>query len=283
MNRSRVLWVVPLLLFLALCCGCGLVSGLLLVHSASVEGLWPLRLQTEATGTISQAFDVQGPATLNVDVPVGDLVVRAGGSDRIVVEGVRRAWGTGGSDARRNLERIKVELVQQGNELQVTASGFDDAGTVSRASRVDLTFTVPAQTALVISDKVGRVSVTGTEGDVTIKCDVGEVILADVRPATRLDVQTRIASVELSGPLVSEADYELSSDVGRIVVDAPAGSEFSINARSDVGNVRSGFVVDGESTREGLVGKEIRGMVGAAPGARLYLRSRVGGIAVNPQ
>jgi hypothetical protein len=111
---------------------------------------------------------------------------------------------------------------------------------------------------------------------------VGEVILTDVKPAERLSVASRVASIELSGALIPGAVYELVSDVGRIAVQAPEESNFSIDARSDIGDVSVGFPVSGRSEREGFVGKQVRGDVGADPMAKLSLRSRIGNITVQP-
>jgi hypothetical protein len=82
------------------------------------------------------------------------------------------------------------------------------------------------------------------------------------------------------GRLADRATYRLTSDMGRIELRLPPDSAFSIDARSDIGNVGVEFPLAGRSSRQGFVGEESRGDVGTNPTTDLYLRSRVGNISV---
>ena len=130
---------------------------------------------------------------------------------------------------------------------------------------------------------MGRLSLTGTRGDVAIHSDVGEVRLTDVAPIARAEVQTRVANIEVTGALGPQATYEISSDVGRIAVRLPSSSAFSIDARSDIGDVDVQFTVKGVDSRESIVGKEVRGTVGGESGTQLHLTSRIGEISGAPR
>ena len=128
----------------------------------------------------------------------------------------------------------------------------------------------------------GQILIAGTHGDVYVKVDVGEVALQDVTPSGNLQVETRVAAIELAGRLSDRATYRLTSDIGRITLGLPPDGAFSMDARSDIGSVDVQFPVAGSNSRWGFAGEEVRGDVGADPTAKLYLRCRVGNISVRP-
>ena len=161
-------------------------------------------------------------------------------------------------------------------------SGQFTGNNTGRSSGVELTITVPKETTLTANMGVGRLQVNGTQGDATINAEVGDVILTDIVPAATLFVKTRVSSVDFSGALAPNGKYEITTDIGKIALRLPANSAFTIDARSDIGDVNVGFPVSGSTSREALVGKQVQGEVGENPTASLTLHSRVGEISVNP-
>ena len=225
---------------------------------------------------------VEGPATLDLSVPVGDVTVKTGPAGEVTVEGTKRAYGATEADAQARLDDIQVKIDQSGDKVWVRVSGQFMGGNSGRSPIVDLTITVPKQTTVAANMGVGRLQVSGTEGDATINAEVGDVILTDIMPAAKLFVKTRVASVDFSGALAPNGKYEITTDIGKIALRVPANSAFTIDARSDIGDVTVGFPVSGTASREALVGKQVQGEVGQNPTASLTLRSRVGEISVNP-
>jgi hypothetical protein len=283
-NRNRGIWIALLLVVLGLCLCCVLLLGVFFtVQRVTTGSVVPIGLQTEATEQFGQQLQVEGPADVFVDVPVGNIEIRTGPGSLVAVEGTKHAWAATSSRAQQTLDDIQVDIRQSGSRVEIEVSGLERMGGARNAPRVDLTITVPEQTTLSVDAKVGAVSVTGTRGDATIKADVGDVVLRDVIPAGQLTVESRVASIVLTGALAAGANYELTSDIGRISMELPSDSSFVIDARSDIGNVNIDFPVSGRSDREGIVGKEVRGEVGDSPSSRLTLRSRVGDISVRPQ
>jgi hypothetical protein len=280
-KNERTLWIIVLVLLLVLCLCCAAALTLAVVGGWR-WGNFMLSSQIESTDHFTRTLDVQAPINLTLDVPVGDLTVRGGPGQQVVVEVTRRAWGWNQAAARQLLERINVYVEQAGSQVQIKVTGVTATSGGPRSPQVNIVVMVPQQTTLTLDSRVGRVSVSGTQGDVEIKADVGDVTLTNVLPAERLSVESRVASVELSGALAENAEYELISDVGRIVVRVPPDSSFSLDARSDIGDVKVEFPVSGRSERQGFVGKQVYGTVGTGPAADLYLRSRVGDISVRP-
>lgn len=285
MNRNRTIWVVLALTAAAVACCCLVMASALIWRDVAQGNNWLGIGRTEAIAQIEQALVVQEPVRLGVSVPLGDVTVKAETGPRVVVRATKRAWAGNTTEAARILDGIDVRIEQAGNRVQVTATGLTEVAGgrgLTRSPTVDVAITVPRQTAVEIASSVGRVAVTGTQGDVVIEADVGQVTLTDVAPAETLDVRSRVASIEQRGALVPAATYRLASDVGRIAVGLPQDAAFNIEARSDVGNVDVGFELVGRSGRVGFVGREVRGEVGSRPTTHLVLVSRVGDISVRP-
>jgi len=282
MNTNRAIWILLLVVILVLCLCCAATAAFFMVRSMDWGSSWILGGRVEATGQFDRTLTVDGPVSLSVDVPVGDIMVEAGASGQVTVTATKRAWAGTPSRAQEVLDGIDITLEQAENQIRVGVTGLTDVRNVARSPQVDLVISVPAETALTLDANVGRVSVVGLNGDLSIKTDVGMVTLDDVLPKGLLEIETRVANVEFTGALVPGAAYRLTSDVGRISMRVPDDSAFSIDARSDIGNVALDFVLSGRNSREGLLSKEVWGSVGENASTSLYLRSRVGDISVRP-
>jgi hypothetical protein len=312
MNNNRGWWIALAALLLLICCCCcalawaagsltlaGIRAGVSAIEQDGGEwqawlrslrewdGDWrdwtgPWTGGTQATAAVQQALTVQGPTTLDLNAPVGDVIVRAGPAGQVKVEGTKRAYGATQADAERRLEEIEVKVDQSGDRVWVRVRGPFAGGNTGRSPRVNLTITVPQQTTVAADMGVGRLQITGTTGDVTANAEVGDVLVTDVTPVEKLSVKTRIASVDFTGALAPNTRYEFTTDIGKVALRLPETSAFRLDARSDIGDVTVGFPVAGRSSRDALVGKEVRGEVGQNPTASLYLRSRVGEISIKP-
>ncbi|MCU0523168.1 MAG: DUF4097 domain-containing protein [Anaerolineae bacterium] len=309
MNSNRGLWITLLVLLLIVCCCCcalawgagSLALGGIRMGASAIgpdSGGWERWFRSwendwfgpaapwqgfsnaQASESIQQTLTVAGPATLDLSVPVGDVTVKTGPAGEVTVEGTKRAYGATEADAQRVLDDIQVKIDQSGDKVWVRVSGQFMGGNSGRSPLVDLEITVPKQTTVTANVGVGRLQVSGTEGDAMINADVGDVILTDIMT---LFVKTRVSSVDFSGALAANGKYEITTDIGKIALRVPANSAFTIDARSDIGDVNvDGFPVSGSTSREALVGEQVQGDVGENPTASLMLRSRVGEISVNP-
>jgi DUF4097 and DUF4098 domain-containing protein YvlB len=273
---------VLLVALLAICCCIAGVLGVLLVRNWNWAGMSFGEGRVEATQPFARTFDVREPVTLSLDAPVGDVTIKAGAERQVIITATKRAWGSNRSQAQEILDRVTVNAEQAGNQVRIHVSGLTGVN-LGRSPQVDFVISVPEKTTLKVESKVGRLLIAETHGDVSVKADVGEVTLTDVLPGEELEVETRVASVEFTGALISNAHYRMTSDVGRIALRLPEDSAFRIDARSDIGDVRVDFTVAGRSSRGGIVSKEVRGEVGQNPTTELYLRSRIGEITVRSE
>jgi len=283
MKNNRTLWIVIVVVLAALGACCAATAGLVLLGGWQWGNAWIDGGRTETTGQFAKAFDVRGPVKLSLDAPVGDVTIKASAEPRVAILATKRAWGSNTARAQQILDGITINADQAGDQVRIRVTGLTGVTNAPRSPQVDFVITVPKDTAVKVDSRVGRLTIAGTSGDVAITADVGDVTLADVTPAEQLQIETRVANIELSGVLASEASYRLTSDIGRIALRLPTASAFKIDARSDVGDVRVDFTVTGRSSRQGFVSKEVRGEVGTNPATALYLRSRIGEITVRAE
>jgi hypothetical protein len=290
MNSHRTLWIVLLVISLVVCSCCAItaaIAGSTINRSVDWKNLRWRDIETLGTGAevtdqFTRSASVTEPVNLVVEVPVGNITVEAAAGSKVALQATKRAWGWNHSQAERILDAITVDFEQSGNQVRISARGLTGVEDVPRSPQVDITISVPDETAVKLASNVGRILVAGTRADVDIKADVGEVTLRDVAPSRSLQVATRVAAIELGGRLADRATYRLASDIGRIVLNLPPDSSFSIDARSDIGSASVEFPVVEHNSGQGFVGEEVRGDVGANPTTQLYLRSRVGSISVRP-
>jgi hypothetical protein len=283
MRSNRGVWIILLLVVLAVCCLVASVGGLLLARNLQRGANWFWSGNNEVTATVARTLEVGDPANLEVDLPVGSLIVRTGEPGQMTVEATKRAWGRNAAEAQRALDRIEVSIEQTPAGVRVEVAGpdwQDGMSATPRTPQVDVVVTVPEQAQLDLRVGVGQLAVDGVRGDVHITADVGEVELTDVQPQAALEVESRVASIRFAGALTPGATYRMTSDVGRILLELPRESTFRIEARSDIGDATVDFDVVGQQERPGFTGKDISGQVGQDTGTELFLRSRVGDVRV---
>lgn len=288
MNSHRTLWIVLLTIALIVGSGCAItaaIAGSTIKRSVDWKTFRWRDIETfgsgvEVTGHFTHSASVTEPVNLVVDVPVGNITVKADDDGKVALQATKRAWGWNHSQAEMVLDAMTVDFEQSGNQVRISARGLTGVEDVPRSPQVDITISVPDETAVELASNVGRILITGTRADVDIETDVGEVTLQDVTPSRILQVATRIAAIELGGRLADRATYRLTSDIGRIALSLPPDSSFGIDARSDIGSVNLEFPLVEPQPGRGLMGEEVRGDVGANPTTQLHLRSRVGSISV---
>lgn len=202
-----------------------------------------------ARARASEAFDVPGISTVQVDTAVGQVTVERAVGDRVEV------------DLRSEGSWRHPELSRQvdGDTLRLRTDCPTWAWGGWGGCRVHLRVSVPDGVALDLRSSTGRVRVDGVDGDVRARLDTGEVALSDLRSQTvdvasdtgRISADFATAPDEVTATTSTGAidvrvpddgtayAVDASSDVGRASVDVPTdpSSSHRISARTDVGAV----------------------------------------------
>jgi hypothetical protein len=154
MNSNRGLWITLLVLLLIVCCCCcalawgagSLALGGIRMGASAIgpdsggwerwfrswendwrgwAGPWQGGLGAQSSEPIQQTLTVEGPATLDLTVPVGDVTVKAGPAGQVKVEGTKRVYGATEATSRsRSTNRAtKFGCGSAGNSPAATAAG----------------------------------------------------------------------------------------------------------------------------------------------------------------
>ncbi|HXM97911.1 MAG TPA: DUF4097 family beta strand repeat-containing protein [Candidatus Dormibacteraeota bacterium] len=151
----------------------------------------------------------------------GDISVRSSTDNEIRVSAKKNARAWNEESAQRIADRVRAEIVKNGDGYEVRVAGSDDA----RIS-VDLDVTVPEKSAVTIktekgdvivsdvggalniSDMTGDVEVRGNNGDVDVDIRKGDVKLSDTKGNIKISGKGgAIDATSASGSLTVDGDF----------------------------------------------------------------------------
>jgi DUF4097 and DUF4098 domain-containing protein YvlB len=261
-NNAPLIIALIVIAVLILCC-CLVVAGLVVGGVLSVPWKAVTDSRIEATEELEQRFDVSTPVLLEMDINVGDIVIRTGDGDEVRIYAVKHAWGRDRGQAQDHLDDFEVRMSQPNSgEVTVETETPQRLRDLPRTPTVDLEITMPRQAKLDIVVNVGKLEVTGVRGKFVIQSNVGDITLRDVR---------------------FEQDSEIKSNVGNIELRLPEDSAFAFSARSNVGDVRVDFDVRNQRSEEKIVGDSIEGEIGTSPTVDVELRTSTGDIKIQKE
>ncbi len=214
--------------------------------------LAPALLHARAEGHFDRTLTISGTVSLDVTTGSGDITVKAGGTDKVVVHGTvhsSNGWFSNAEDAVHAVES-NPPIQQNGNSIRI---GYDLPLDVRRRVAISYEITVPADTTVQAHTGSGGVGVQGVRAEVQAQTGSGEIRVRDVG---RSRVQTGSGSIRaqnVAAPFYAhtgsgdiEADLTGSGDV-----DVQTGSG-GIHLRGVKGGLhsRSG---SGDLTADGSV------------------------------
>jgi len=156
-----------------------LIGPALLVALAS--GLLGSKAAAEAWFEFERSVEVTAPVDLELSLTAGKVYVTRGGTDRLVIEGIKRVWGHEWEDARRIADLIQVDVKQGGDQVKIITNylplgdrdkslrGKEFEGGAVHYGNVDYRITAPAFARITILGQAAEVEVVSVEGDVTVE------------------------------------------------------------------------------------------------------------------
>jgi len=283
-EKATCVVIVLIVLLIAACVvGC-LVAGVVGYVGFSADN-W-----TQAQETVATEVSVDPPAALQVRNPVGTVTVRSGPAEgRVVVEATKEARSMWGRSSERMLEQLDVRVEPKGSNVMVDVRVPEASGT--GFGRVNLVITVPTDTDVEVVNETGHVTILGIEGDIRVQSETGSVRMEDVTVVASCDVMNATGSISFEGRLPDPGSLDeplevlLRTETGDIDFSVPSDSQFTLDAESETGNVRSEFELqDLQSGRHrGEVGRWLKGGVNREPNGRtVVLRTETGDVSVGP-
>ena len=158
-----------------------------------------------------RSYPALGPTHLTIEDTDGDIIVNS--------------W------QRREI------VIRATSNYSISAVDQVDGQTISFAVRypkmrpVDIEVSAPADTSVAIRSKMGRVSIRGMTGHLSVNAIEGDIHLVDIRSQS-IDVNVFRGDIYLDGELGGQGPYTLQSVNGDIDVCIPAGVAFDLLARA---------------------------------------------------
>jgi DUF4097 and DUF4098 domain-containing protein YvlB len=242
--------------------------------------------QSRSAGTSGpRVVPVQRGTRLEVDNFAGEIIVKAGARDEVVVvaeKGSRAQVDVKSTDKVLRVES-SFEGVPRSVDLQITVpvwmevsltgtytdiavegtkaavSASNVRGDISVKGGADRVVVKSIEGAITVDGARGRVEVSSTTESVTITGVVGDIVAESVsgdltieRPdSTSVEASTVDGQIRFSGPIRDAARYLLTSHDGEITVSIPEGSNVTVQARTMGGEFTSNLNVQPTEVRKG--------------------------------
>jgi len=238
---------------------------------------------------LDQTFDVRSGGTLLVDVPDGDVEVRAGSDSRasvkVYVSALDMSWG------REVFERMEFAVSGGGDDVSVRAHSPRISSNESRNNRgvgVKVELTIPRGFHADISTSDGDIDIGSLDGRVELRTSDGDIhfgtlsgpsitietsdgdVVGEMLEAERVVLETSDGDVEVTVAagsaristsdgdiqlhLVNQAEVDLHTGDGDITIYADPSLRANVELRGEDVDLASGFKLEGRLMRRGATG-----------------------------
>jgi DUF4097 and DUF4098 domain-containing protein YvlB len=200
-----------------------------------------------AEGTFDKTLTVSGPVNLDLTTGSGDVTVRAGGSNQVVVHGRVRSsndswFGMGGnSESAVKSVQNNPPIEQNGNSIRI---GYNIPEDAKRHVSISYEVTVPADATFQGHSGSGNITVEGVRKGATVSTGSGDVRLKDVGGQSN----ARSGSGEIRGQDVA---LPFTAHTGSGGIEADLTGSGDANVESGSGSVRLRGVKGGLRARTG--------------------------------
>jgi len=140
--------------------------------------LLPLLLQAREEGHFDRTLPVSGAMNLDVTTGSGDITIKTGGSNQVIVHGTIHPnnWFFGNDSAVQKVES-NPPIEQSGSSIRI---GYNLPDEVKRHVSIDYEITVPSTTAVEAHSGSGNVEVSGVVPGVKAQTGSGDIRLRDI-------------------------------------------------------------------------------------------------------
>ncbi len=281
-------WAVVLILIVALvvvCVAIAVIGALMFVPIRSrtvriIDNQPSLNVAAQAVE--EHTFTVSGQTILNLTNYAGDIHIQADNSgvkSEIQVSAQKQAWGTDQNTADAALEKLKIEMSQDGNNvtIQVQPPKTNNLINQNQSDRVDFQISVPPTTTVVVRTQAGDVNLSGTQGKTDLHSDFGEINISDVKGGVSASSRNGKISARRIQLLDSGfGDVTLNTDFGDLTLEDATVQHVTATSRN--GSVTLTKVdVDSELKASSDFGEVF---INSAQGANLQVATRNGAITL---
>jgi DUF4097 and DUF4098 domain-containing protein YvlB len=232
-----------------------------------------------ASATETHELHLTGAPSLTVRNNAGNIRLHPGAEGQVLVYVTKRARGLLGNVSEADLERVRVDVHQNGNDILIDAEV--ERSSIFKQITIDLDIALPATAArLDLKLNAGNLEVEGISAPVKAKVNAGNL---DVVDGATLGNGSRLAAnagnVTVRASIASNASVDAEVNAGNLRMRLPKATAIYLDARTHAGNVEvSGWPVN--STRS-FASASASGALAPEAKGTLTLRSNAGNITLS--
>jgi len=202
--------------------------------------LVPVLLHARSEGHFDRTLQVSGAVSLDVTTGSGDITVKTGSSNQVVVHGTVRSSNWFGSDNAVRQAESSPPIEQSGNSIRI---GYNLPEDVRRHVSISYEITTPAETSLQAHSGSGNVEAAGVRSNVQLQTGSGDIRVHDTG---RLRAQTGSGNIR-----VDDAAAPFYAQTGSGDIEATLTGSGDVDAQTGSGNIRVRGIKGGVRARTG--------------------------------
>ena len=216
--------------------------------------LVPALLCARAEDEFNRTLTVSGSVNLELTTGSGEVVVKTGGSNQVVVHGRVRSnneWFNGNADSLVHSVASNPPIEQNGSSIRI---GYNLPEEAKHHISISYEITVPADTTLQAGSGSGEISVQGVRAPVKLHTGSGDIRIQDLGPQS--SVNTGSGSIHAESVA---APFSAGTGSGDIQADLTGSGDVDVHTGS--GSIRLRGVKGGLRARTGSGGIDSDGEV----------------------
>ena len=208
--------------------------------------LLPVLLHARVEGRFDRTLTVSGVVHLDLTTGSGDITIKAGSSDQVVVHGTISSSGWfSSSDSAVHQVESNPPIQQNGNDIRI---GYNLPEDVKRHVSISYEVTVPSDVAVRAHSGSGNVNVEGVRGEVQAQTGSGDIRLRDLGSRGHAETGSggiraqdvaapfyaHTGSGDIDAALTGSGDVDIQSGSGSVQLRGVKGG---LRARTGSGNI----------------------------------------------
>jgi DUF4097 and DUF4098 domain-containing protein YvlB len=191
-----------------------------------------------AEGHFERTLPVNGAVNLDLTTGSGEVTVRTGGANRVMIRGrvTSSDWWGGNPEAAVHSVEANPPIVQTGNSIRV---GFNVPEDAKNHVAISYEITVPADTTLQVNTGSGEISVEGVRASAKLHTGSGGIRTTDLGKDSRLETGSgSIRADSVAAPMFA------STGSGSIQADLTGSGDVEVHTGSgglDIRGVNGGL------------------------------------------
>ena len=263
----------------------------------------------KAEDVVTKSFKTGNSPSVTVEVFNGPVTIIADAAGAVDAKLTKQSQATTEELAKEGLKNIEIEMVQDKDNIRITARRTQDKDRTSQEN-VSAEVRVPAGATLNLKSSNGTVQATGGTGGINVETSNGQIQIKDSKGSLKLNTRNggivvagstgRAELTTSNGPIDLQAEkavvtartsngevrfrgtladgaHTFATSNGRIALTLPADSQFKVDATTKLGGISTDF---GPAVSSRVGRANLQATVGDNPKATITLETQNGGIEI---